>query len=359
MQPLVDICIPVYNESKHIAAVLDSMRKQTYRNIRIFIQDNASTDDTREICQRISEEDNRFILKKNPINLGSIENIPRALFNAEAEFVMIRSGNDILEEKCIEKMMLKMMSDDKIGLVYSKSVFFDSEAKSGKLIPDHFYFQTNSGNILKSAETVIQRYTYSPAFYGLLRRSITEKCRSFIYQYGLDHIRTCEIALYGHIALIDEPLVRMNSNPHWQNMLQMALNQTEDYNRGQPMSSGFAPRIQHMPFVHMIWGHLDMFGKAYIDPSLKEPLCAMARDILNARFGPFIDREIQTYGAHVAPTITAIANGSSPFGPMESGYFLRTVLNDLYRAGLALPRNNTLKELRRTVIDALERTIGG
>lgn len=358
MNPLVDICIPVYNESKHIAAVLSSIQDQTYKNIRVFIQDNASTDETPSICRAISKEDGRFVFRENPLNVGSIENIPRAIHNADSDYVMLRSGNDILERTCIEKMMNKMLSDEKIGLVYSKVKFFDSVRNSEYGIDDSFYFETSCDDLMKSAETVIRKYTYSPSFYGLFRRKITEKCRNFIHQYGLDHIRTCEIALYGNIALIDEPLVRMNANPSWQNMLQMALNQIEDYNRGQPMASGFAPRIQYMPFVHMIWGHLDMFGKAHIDPSLKEPLCAMARDILVARFGAFIDREIQTYGAQVTPTVTAIINGSSPFGPMESGYFLRTVQHDLYRAGLALPRNNTLKDLRRAITDALERTIG-
>jgi len=358
VQPRVDICIPAYNEAKGIGTVLDSLRQQTYRNIRVFVQDNASTDATPDICAAVAAQDERFVLRRNAINVGGIDNIPRALANADADFVMLRSGNDVLTADCVEKLMAAMLADDNVAMAYSRAILVDSQSGEARLIPDHFYFRTRAGDTLNAATTVMQRYTYSPAFYGLCRRSAMDKCRAIVHQYGLDHIRTCELALYGGIALVDEPLVRMHSNPHWQDMLRMAINQCEDHNRGLPLDSGFAPRIQYMPFVHMVWGHFDMFGKARIDPALKEPLCAAARDIFAHRFGAFIEREIQTYAARLSETIDDLNAGRRVFGELERGYFLRTVLTDMHRAGLVAPKNNALKDLRHAVIATIERAIG-
>lgn len=48
-QPLVSILIPNYNYAKYLQHCLDSVVNQTYKNIEIIIQDNASTDNSYEI----------------------------------------------------------------------------------------------------------------------------------------------------------------------------------------------------------------------------------------------------------------------------------------------------------------------
>lgn len=45
-QPLVSILIPNYNYARYLRHCIDSVVKQTYDNIEIIIQDNASTDDS-------------------------------------------------------------------------------------------------------------------------------------------------------------------------------------------------------------------------------------------------------------------------------------------------------------------------
>ncbi len=51
--PLASIGLPVYNEEAYIRQVLDSILKQDYENFELIIADNASTDNTPEICQEI------------------------------------------------------------------------------------------------------------------------------------------------------------------------------------------------------------------------------------------------------------------------------------------------------------------
>ena len=43
-QPLVSIIVPVYNAADHIARCIESIRRQTYRNLEIILLNDGSKD---------------------------------------------------------------------------------------------------------------------------------------------------------------------------------------------------------------------------------------------------------------------------------------------------------------------------
>ena len=49
----IDIIIPVYNSQKFIKKAIDSVLKQSFKNWRLIIVDDASTDDTLKILEKI------------------------------------------------------------------------------------------------------------------------------------------------------------------------------------------------------------------------------------------------------------------------------------------------------------------
>lgn len=52
-QPLISVIIPTYNEQRFISGCLESLFKQTYRNIEIIVVDDGSTDRTYNILKSI------------------------------------------------------------------------------------------------------------------------------------------------------------------------------------------------------------------------------------------------------------------------------------------------------------------
>ena len=46
----VDIVIPVYNVEKYLPLCLDSIVRQTYKNINVYLVDDGSTDNSGIIC---------------------------------------------------------------------------------------------------------------------------------------------------------------------------------------------------------------------------------------------------------------------------------------------------------------------
>jgi glycosyltransferase involved in cell wall biosynthesis len=57
----VSIVVPTYNQGAFIESCLQSIRRQSYGNLEIIIQDSLSTDETEAICQKISNTDPRFL----------------------------------------------------------------------------------------------------------------------------------------------------------------------------------------------------------------------------------------------------------------------------------------------------------
>ena len=58
-QPLVSIVIPVYNAAPDLARCIESVRKQTYRNIEVFLVNDGSKDASTPICHLYERIDPR------------------------------------------------------------------------------------------------------------------------------------------------------------------------------------------------------------------------------------------------------------------------------------------------------------
>ena len=51
--PLVTICLPIYNGEDYVREAIGSALKQTFEDFELLLLDNASTDGTSEICREV------------------------------------------------------------------------------------------------------------------------------------------------------------------------------------------------------------------------------------------------------------------------------------------------------------------
>ena len=56
MNELVSVIIPLYNKEKYIKRCIDSLVKQTYKNLQIIIVDDGSTDNSTDIISQDKDE---------------------------------------------------------------------------------------------------------------------------------------------------------------------------------------------------------------------------------------------------------------------------------------------------------------
>ena len=70
----VGIGVPVYNGGLMLADSLECLRTQSFEDFEVVIGDNASDDETADICADFAARDNRFRHLRRPENLGSLPN---------------------------------------------------------------------------------------------------------------------------------------------------------------------------------------------------------------------------------------------------------------------------------------------
>ena len=57
---LVSIIVPVYNVEEYIAKCIESIQRQTYKNLQIILVDDGSTDKSGKICDNYALFDQRI-----------------------------------------------------------------------------------------------------------------------------------------------------------------------------------------------------------------------------------------------------------------------------------------------------------
>lgn len=103
MKDLVSIIVPVYNASKYINRCLESLVKQTYKNLEIVLVNDGSTDNSLKICQKWSTKDNRIIvIDKFNGGVSSARNI--GLDKCNGDYICFVDIDDYVSDNMIYNM---------------------------------------------------------------------------------------------------------------------------------------------------------------------------------------------------------------------------------------------------------------
>ena len=131
----ITIGIPVFNNEKIIKKRIDDITAQSYQNFTIIISDNNSTDKTREICEKISQNDDRIVFFHHEQNMGPYWNFNFVLDKAETEYFVWVAGDDIWSKKFLEKNIKFLEeNDDYVGSIGETSLFNRNYNENIKLI---------------------------------------------------------------------------------------------------------------------------------------------------------------------------------------------------------------------------------
>ena len=100
----VSVIIPVYNAENFLEQSIQSVINQTYSNIEIIIINDGSTDESAEICKKISLTDERIILI-NKDNEGAGKARFTGIQNSKGKYICFLDADDLMESCFIEKML--------------------------------------------------------------------------------------------------------------------------------------------------------------------------------------------------------------------------------------------------------------
>ncbi len=151
--PKVSVIIPVYNVEKYLRECLDSVVKQTLKEIEIICVDDGSTDKSLEILKEYAKKDNRItVITQKNLHAGVARNA--GLTVARGEYVHFLDSDDWVEKDIYTKSLSDIDKDDIDVYVFN----FNDVDNLNKTVKLHSSY-TQYKNIFRFEEdkTMLQR----------------------------------------------------------------------------------------------------------------------------------------------------------------------------------------------------------
>lgn len=140
---LATVVIPVYNGSKYIEEMLDSLERQTYTNIEVVLSDDCSKDNTVSIIEmwlKQKKRNKKYILLKNKRNRGLVQNLKAAVPYIRGQYLFLADQDDIWKENKVEVQAGYFEKHEKCilnfcdrSILWNGRIIISSEARSKNL----------------------------------------------------------------------------------------------------------------------------------------------------------------------------------------------------------------------------------
>jgi len=121
MPPLVSVLVTVYNREKYIAACIESILGQSFRDFEVVIVDDCSKDHSIEMARRY-ESDSRVKIHLNHRNLGDYPNRNRAASLAQGKYLKYVDADDLIYPHSLAVMVEAMERFSTAGLALSCNI---------------------------------------------------------------------------------------------------------------------------------------------------------------------------------------------------------------------------------------------
>lgn len=99
--PLISVIIPIYNVEQYINRCVESVLKQTYKNIEIILIDDGSTDESGKLCDGYCDIDNRCIVYHT--KCGGVSTARNyGIIKSNGKYITFVDSDDYVDEDYVE-----------------------------------------------------------------------------------------------------------------------------------------------------------------------------------------------------------------------------------------------------------------
>jgi len=148
---LISIIIPIYNSEKNLYRCIDSLIKQSVKEIEIILIDDGSIDKSLSICNEIANQDSRVkVFSQRNSGVSVARN--RGINMAKGKYIMFCDSDDFVEENWCKELLNIIYENEKIFAVCGRAIInnragqkiinkqlFDKEFSISKLNKEDFF----------------------------------------------------------------------------------------------------------------------------------------------------------------------------------------------------------------------------
>lgn len=152
---MITVGIPVYNEGKYLEETLCSVLENVEFIKKIIITDNASTDETQEICMRYAKKFHQIQYVRQKNKIAAIDNWKTSLYLADTKYFVWIGGHDVISDNYIESLV-RLIETDQNAVVAVPCIYHFFEDVTSKVVYMNFSkFKFHSNNQQTRVENVI------------------------------------------------------------------------------------------------------------------------------------------------------------------------------------------------------------
>lgn len=215
VQPCVYIILLNYNGYKDTIDCIESLSNIIYKNYKIVVVDNNSTNNSQEEITKYIEDKDRVIFIKSEKNLGfsggNNLGIEYAL-KQEADYICLLNNDTVVEPNFLNPLVDTMENDKKIGITAGKIMYYDNKDivwSAGGFIDDKKAIGNNFGidKLEDTLENKSREVTFLTGCLQLIRRDVIEKIGLYDHEYFLymEDVDFCKRTLNSGYKLVYVP----------------------------------------------------------------------------------------------------------------------------------------------------------
>jgi len=179
----VTIGVPVFNGASLIEQSLQSLCDDQLIKMKMVIYDNASSDETAQICQEFVQKDPRFAYVRNEQNIGAIGNFRKALASCETKYFAWRAYDDFSNPRYFT-VLQGLLDENERAVLAAPDILTIKMARSKQRARP---FKGGKGPV------ALLRHSQAAWIYGLFRTEFLQKAHTHVsenypYLWASDHL---------------------------------------------------------------------------------------------------------------------------------------------------------------------------
>ncbi len=208
--PRLSVGLPVYNGSDYVAQSIEAILGQTFEDFELIISDNASTDDTGEICRVYEKQDSRVRYFRQPRNVGLSPNHNFCAERARGALFKWAASDDLYARDLLEKCVAALDEYPQVVLAHSYTAMIDSAGT---------VFQANDYSLSTSAPRAPERFqsmlndSGGDDDGGVIRKDVLFRTAMYESYHHADRTLIAELALHGPFYQVPEYLYFRRDHP--------------------------------------------------------------------------------------------------------------------------------------------------
>jgi glycosyltransferase involved in cell wall biosynthesis len=202
--------LPVYNGARYLSRSVESLLGQSFGDFELIISDNASTDETADICKSYEKSDPRVRYFRQPVNIGLAPNHNFTVEQATGELFKWTAGDDLYATELLKQCVATLDEHPDVVSAHSWSAMIDP---ADRLIrAEKYTLATSSPNVADRFRSLLFDVGGDDD-YGVTRTALLRRIAPRNSYHNADRVVAAELALYGRFYQVPEWLYFRREHP--------------------------------------------------------------------------------------------------------------------------------------------------